>query len=341
MIQPRLAVLILAAGEGTRMKSALPKVLHQICGRSLLGHVTTVATTLGASTVALVLAQDTISPIREQFGDQYRYAVQAERRGTGHAVMQARDLLFGNADEVLVLFGDTPLLRPETAQKVVALRRSSQARLALLSFLPAEPTGYGRVLRDEAGHVVGLVEERDATAEQRLVRECNSGIMCIDAAWLWQALPQLQPSPLKNEYYLTDLVALAVQTFGAGAAVALTADDEREALGINDRMQLAEAEAIMRQRILADLMHAGVTIRDPHATYIDVDIRIGRDTIIYPGTSIQGATIIGEHCEIGPHSTIISSKIGDNVQLRQAWIEQQTIAANTIIEPFRLLKATE
>jgi bifunctional UDP-N-acetylglucosamine pyrophosphorylase / glucosamine-1-phosphate N-acetyltransferase len=330
----RLAVLILAAGEGTRMKSALPKVLHPICGRSLLGHVLAVAQRLEAAQVAMVLATDTIARIRTEFGEQYGYAVQAERRGTGHAVLQARELLSGQADEVIVLFGDTPLLRAETAQAVVDLRRTSQAYLALLSFQPASPTGYGRVLRNSQGQVTGLVEERDATSEQRLITECNSGIMCIDAAWLWQVLPQLQPSPIKGEYYLTDLVALAVQMHGPGAAVALQAADEREALGINDRSQLAEAEAIMRQQILQDLMRSGVTIRDPGATYVDIGVSIGRDTIVQPGTILRGTTQIGSNCEIGPQTTLIDTIVGDRARIRYVLAEQATIVAGQDIGPF-------
>jgi bifunctional UDP-N-acetylglucosamine pyrophosphorylase / glucosamine-1-phosphate N-acetyltransferase len=334
MNTPRLAVLILAAGEGTRMKSALPKVLHEICGRALLGHVLAVASSLEADRVAMVLASDTLQSIRAEFGEQYGYAVQTERRGTGHAVAQARDLLSNQADEVIVLFGDTPLLRAETARAVVDLRRSAHARLALLSFQPASPTGYGRVLRNHQGQVTGLVEERDATPEQRLVGECNSGIMCIEAAWLWQALPQLQPSLIKGEYYLTDLVALAVAQHGLGAAVALQAADEREALGINDRVQLAEAEMIMRQQILHELMRSGVTIRDPQATYVDVGVTIGQDTILYPGTLLRGTTIVGRGCEIGPHATLIDTTVGDRARVRYSVAEQATIVAGADIGPF-------
>lgn len=330
----RLAVLILAAGEGTRMRSSLPKVLHTICGRSLLGHVLAAANSLDAGRIAVVLARDTIDVIREALGDRYQYVVQAERLGTGHAVLQARDVLLGQADEVLVLFGDTPLLRAETARAVVQLRRTSAARLALLSFRPGSPTGYGRVLRDQHGHVTGLVEERDATPEQRLIGECNSGIMCIDAAWLWDVLPQVPRSPIKGEYYLTDLVAMAVAAGGPGAAVALEAADEREAWGINDRVQLAEAEAVMRQQILASLMRAGVTIRDPAATYVDADVQVGRDTTLLPGTLLCGSTLVGARCEIGPHATLINTQVGDDVRARYVLVEGKQIPAGADIGPF-------
>lgn len=335
----RLAILVLAAGEGTRMRSALPKVLHPICGRSLLGHVLAAADTLAAAQVAIVLARDTIDVVRQSLGERYQYAIQAERLGTGHAVLQARDLLVGQADEVLVLFGDTPLLRAETARAVVQLRRTSGALLALLSFRPSSPTGYGRVLRDEQGRVTGLVEERDATLEQRLVGECNSGIMCIDAAWLWDVLPNVPRSPLKGEYYLTDLVAMAVAARGPGAAVALEAADEREAWGINDRVQLAEAEAVMRQQILESLMRSGVTIRDPGATYVDAGVQVGRDTTLLPGTLLCGATRVGAGCEIGPHATLIDAIIEDTARVRYALVEGQTVQAGTIVGPFVHLRA--
>ncbi|GAB4181572.1 MAG: hypothetical protein Fur005_44100 [Roseiflexaceae bacterium] len=334
----RLAVAILAAGEGTRMKSALPKVLHPICGRPLLGHVVAAADAIGADQVAIVLARDTIDQVRASLGERYGYAVQAERLGTGHAVLQARALLEGHADEVMVLFGDTPLLRPETARNVVDLRRQRGALLALMSFRPTPPTGYGRVLRDANGHVSGLVEERDATPEQRLIGECNSGIMCIDAHWLWQALPRVPRSPVKGEYYLTDLVAMAVAAGGPGAAVALEASDEREAWGINDRVQLAEAEAVLRRWTLEALMRSGVTIVDPTNTYVDVGVSVGRDSVLLPGTMLRGTSRIGAGSVIGPQTTLIDSEVGERVSLPHAFLEHVTLPDGATVEPFTYMK---
>jgi bifunctional UDP-N-acetylglucosamine pyrophosphorylase/glucosamine-1-phosphate N-acetyltransferase len=334
----RLAVAILAAGEGTRMKSALPKVLHPICGRPLLGHVVAAADAIGADQVAIVLARDTIDQVRASLGERYGYAVQAERLGTGHAVLQARSLLEGQADEVMVLFGDTPLLRPETARRVVDLRRQSGALLALMSFRPTPPTGYGRVLRDANGQVSGLVEERDATPEQRLIGECNSGIMCIDANWLWQALPHVPRSPIKGEYYLTDLVAMAVAAGGPGAAVALEASDEREAWGINDRVQLAEAEAVLRRWTLEALMRSGVTIVDPTNTYVDVGVSVGRDSVLLPGTMLRGTSRVGAGSVIGPQTTLINSEVGEHAHVPHAFLEQVTLPDGATVEPFTYMK---
>jgi bifunctional UDP-N-acetylglucosamine pyrophosphorylase/glucosamine-1-phosphate N-acetyltransferase len=338
---PRLGVVVLAAGEGTRMRSALPKVLHAICGRPLLGHVLAIAEALEPAAIVVVLAPDTVEQVRASFGDRYGYAVQAERRGTGHAVLQARAALAQQADEVLVLYGDTPLLRAATAQEVVRLRRARGALVGLLSFYAHPPTGYGRVLRDAAGQVIGLIEERNATPEQRAISEGNSGIMCFDAAWLWQAIERLQPNPPKGEYYLTDLVELAVAERGPGAAVALVATDACEAWGINDRTQLAAAAAALRQRILEELMRAGVTIVDPATTYVDVGVVVGHDTTLLPGTMLCGATRVGAGCLIGPSTTLNNAVIGDGAHVRYAVIERTEIPANATIGPFAYITGAD
>src|SRR5262245_26538179 len=293
MKKSQLGIVVLAAGEGTRMRSSLPKVLHSICGRPLLGHVLAIADALEAANTVVVLAEDTIDQVRAQLGERYSYTIQAERLGTGHAVLQARSLLVNRSDDVLVLFGDTPLLRPETARAVVEARRASGALLSLLSFHAHPPTGYGRVLRDAAGHVLELIEERNATPEQRAITEGNSGIMCFDAAWLWDAIGRIQRNPVKGEYYLTDLVAMAVVERGPGAALAIPAADEREAWGVNDRVQLAQAGVALRERLLEELMRAGVTVVDPAATYVDAGVMIGAETVLLPGTLLEGATCIG------------------------------------------------
>jgi bifunctional UDP-N-acetylglucosamine pyrophosphorylase/glucosamine-1-phosphate N-acetyltransferase len=330
----RLAVVVLAAGEGTRMKSALPKVLHHIGGRPLLGHVLAIADSLAAAETVIVLAPETLDPIRHIFGEQYRYTTQTERLGTGHALLQARDLLVHAADDVLILFGDTPLFRAETARSLVAVRRDHQALLALLSFRPDIPTGYGRVLRDLAGNVTGLVEERDATPAQRRVGECNSGMMCIQAEWLWEVLPLVPRSPIKGEYYLTDLVAMAVTAGGSGAVMAIEAADRTEALGINDRVQLAQAEAVLRRRTLDTLMRDGITVIDPNTTSVDVGVTVGRDTILLPGTLLCGGTQVGVGCVIGPHTTLIDTTVGDGARVRHVLAEGVRINAGADIEPF-------
>lgn len=334
MDSPTLTTIVLAAGEGTRMRSALPKVLHPLCGRPLLGHVLAAADALGSHHTTVVLAQDTIERVRNAFGEQYHYVVQKERLGTGHAALQARDLLRGKSDDVLVLLSDAPLLRPETVQAVVESRRAAGALMALLSFEANPPTGYGRVVRDAAGHVCALVEERNATPEQRAICEVNSGIMCFKADWLWEAIDRIERNPVNQEYYLTDMVTLAVEEQGPGAALAIMAADPGDALGVNDRAQLAQAEAIMRARILDTLMRGGVTITDPAATYVDIGVTVGRDTTLLPGTLLRGATRVGSGCIIGPHTTLVDTTVGDRAQLVYALIEHTSIPAEAQIGPF-------
>jgi bifunctional UDP-N-acetylglucosamine pyrophosphorylase/glucosamine-1-phosphate N-acetyltransferase len=295
------------------------------------------ADALDTTQTVVVLAHDTIEPVRQRLGERYGYVVQHERFGTGHAVLQALPLLAGQSNQVLVLFGDTPLLQVQTAQAVIALRQRTQALLGLMSFRPTQPSGYGRVVRNDTGHVVALVEERDATPEQRLLNECNSGIMCIDANWLWAMLPQIPRSPLKGEYYLTDLVAMAVAQRGPGAVVALEVADEREAWGINDRVQLAQAELVLRERIVNELMRSGVTVVDPRTTYVDVGVTVGRDTTLLPGTLLQGATQVGPDCVIGPHTTLIDAAVGAGARVRHILAEGVTIDAGADLEPFTYL----
>jgi bifunctional UDP-N-acetylglucosamine pyrophosphorylase / glucosamine-1-phosphate N-acetyltransferase len=288
----------------------------------------------------VVLSPEKLGPVRARAGDglrkerPYIYAVQAEQLGTGHAVLQARPAVPGSSDDVLVLYGDTPLLRPETASAVVDLRRESGALVGIMSLHTPPPSGYGRVVRDAAGRVEAIVEERNATPEQFALTECNSGVMCFDAAWLWTALDRIPRNPVNGEYYLTDLAALAVTERGPGAAVALPAADAREAWGINDRVQLAQADAVMRERILERLMRAGVSVTDPANTYVEVDVTVGVDSTLLPGTYLRGATSVGAGCEIGPATMILDSSIGDRARVRYALVERAGVLEAAVIGPF-------
>jgi len=340
MNQCQLGIVVIAAGKGTRMRSALPKELHALCGRTMIGHVLAVADVLAPAYTMVVLSPEKFAPVRAQCGvgaykdRPYIYAIQAEQLGTGHAVLQARPALPSSSDDVLVLYGDTPLLRPETANAVVDLRRASSALVGIMSMHAQPPSGYGRIVRDTAGRVVAIVEERNATPEQFALTECNSGVMCFDAAWLWQALDRIPRNSVKGEYYLTDLAELAVAERGPGAAVALPAADAREAWGINDRAQLAQAEAVMRQRILERLMRAGVSVTDPANTYIDADVTVGVDSTLLPGTYLRGATNVGAGCEIGPATMIVDSSIGDRARVRYALVERAMVPEAAVIGPF-------
>jgi bifunctional UDP-N-acetylglucosamine pyrophosphorylase / glucosamine-1-phosphate N-acetyltransferase len=334
MNQSLLGVVVIAAGKGTRMHSALPKELHTLCGRSLIGHVLAVADALDPVYRVVVLSPEKLGPVRAQSGERYIYAVQAEQLGTGHAVLQARPALPGPADDVLVLYGDTPLLRAETARALVDLRRDSGALVGIMSMHAQPPSGYGRIVRDTAGRVVAIIEERNATPAQFALSECNSGVMCFDADWLWSALDRIPRNPVNGEYYLTDLVELAVAERGPGAAVALPAADAREAWGINDRVQLAQADAVMRERILERLMRAGVGVTDPANTYVDADVRVGADSTLLPGTYLRGMTSVGTGCEIGPATMIVDSCIGDWARVCYALVEQATVPAGVVVGPF-------
>lgn len=329
----RLGVVILAAGEGTRMRSTLPKILHQIVGKPLVEHVLELSHAVGAAQTALVLAPDTIDQLRERWGERYGYAVQAERRGTGHALMQAQPLLEGHVDRVLVLYGADPLLRPESVRLLLDALEQPGVVGVISTFRPEKPTGYGRIIRDDHHQVIAIVEERDATPEQRKIGEVNQGVVAYDAAWLWERLPKLTPSPVKNEYYLTDLVALAIAERGPGTIGAVELHDTNEALGVNDRIELAEAEAILRARILRELMRSGVTIVDPAHTYVDAGVQVGQDTILLPGTMLKGATVIGPNCVIGPNSVIEDSQIGAGCRVKASFMEGAVMEDGSDIGP--------
>ncbi len=333
MTEDRLGVVILAAGEGTRMRSALPKVLHQVAGKALVEHVIALGENVGAAETVLVVGPDTIEQFRTKWGERYRYVVQAERRGTGHALLQARPLLEGKVGRVLVLYGADPLLRPQSAHRLLSALAQPHVLGAITTFRPPVPTGYGRILRDAAQQVVGIVEERDATSEQRQINEVNQGVVAYAADWLWPRLAQLTPSPVKGEYYLTDLVALAVAERGSGAIVTVELDDPTEALGVNDRIELAAAEAVMRARILHELMREGVTIVDPTHTYVDAGVEVGQDTILLPGTMLRGQTRIGRNCVIGPNSVLEDTQIGDGCRVKASFMEGAVMADGADVGP--------
>ncbi len=338
MKHDRLGVVVLAAGEGLRMRSELPKVLHPLCGRPLVEHVLELARATGTAETVLVLAPETVDPLRDRLGDSYHYAVQAERRGTGHALMQARPLLEGAVDRVLVLYGADPLMRPESVQALLAELHEQRAVVAITTFRADPPTGYGRIIRDAAGQVAAIVEERDASPEQRTVTEVNQGVVAYDAAWLWPHLDRLRPSPVKGEYYLTDLVAMAVAELGTGSVVAHRLADATEAWGVNDRWELAQAERVMRERILRRLMEAGVTVVDPAHTYVDAGVAVGQDCVLLPGTMIKGTTTIGRRCVIGPNSVIEDSAIGDECRVKASFVERAVMEDGSDCGPMAHLR---
>lgn len=326
----RLMAVILAAGQGTRMKSDLPKVLHPLAGRPLVAYAVETATRVTGTLPVLVIGHGG-EQVRQALGAQARYVTQAQQLGTAHAVMQARDLLLGQADAILVTYADMPLLTEKTLRAIVAGYEQDAAVLSFLTIVAQDPRGFGRVVRDAVGRPLGVVEEASCTADQLAIRELNAGVYCFNADWLWENLPQIPLSP-KGEYYLTDMIALAVRQGRAVSAVQTT--DEAELIGINTRVHLAEAEQALRSRINRRWMEAGVTLLDPATTYIEPTVVIGPDTTIWPGTHLRGRTSIGCGCRIGPYSVIVDSAIGDRCTVVMSVVEDTVLADDVSSGPF-------
>jgi bifunctional UDP-N-acetylglucosamine pyrophosphorylase/glucosamine-1-phosphate N-acetyltransferase len=302
-----IAVVILAAGQGTRMKSALAKVLHPIAGRPMLGYAIAAAEALAPARIVVVVGRDS-EQVEQAFAGRARFALQAEQRGTGHALLQAEEALRGFEGDLLVLYGDTPLLRAESLRQMVERKRATGADLLLLSARVEVP---GIVVRDSRGRLARIVEATDATPEELAIRERNTGVYLADRSIFWKALAQADDRNEQGEIYLTSAVEILLRE-GRRVEV-LPLEDDAEGIGVNTRVELARAAAVVRERKLCELMLAGVTIVDPAATWIDVDVEIGRDSVIEPGCAIQGATRIGERVQLRPHCVIESSEIGDDV----------------------------
>jgi bifunctional UDP-N-acetylglucosamine pyrophosphorylase/glucosamine-1-phosphate N-acetyltransferase len=310
---PPLAVVIIAAGKGTRMKSALPKVMHPLAGRPLIVHVLDLALSLAPHPLITVIGHqaDTVRAVCEPLGTTC--VIQEPQLGTGHAVAQAEPHLHDFPGDILVLYGDVPLLQPETLRLLWQEHQRQEATVTVLTACLGDPTGYGRIVRDAQDRVERIVEERDASEAQRAIREVNSGIYCLRAAFLFPALKQVGQENAQGEQYLTDVVAVAVS---AGHTVAqVTAADPQEIMGINTRVDLAHLEAVVRRRICEMLMLNGVTIVDPATTVIDSQVRIEPDTVIAPFTHILGTTTLGNGCKVGPQVVIQDCTLGNQVHV--------------------------
>jgi len=322
--------VILAAGQGTRMKSKLQKVLHPVAGKPMVEHVLDAIAEARIGRAVLVVGRGA-DQVHERLGGRVAYVEQSEQLGTGHAVLQTRSLLRGEATAVLVLYGDTPLIRAGTLRALLEVEQAGSPAVTLLTATAADPTGYGRILRDEAGRVRGIVEEAAANAEQRAIREVNAGVYCFRADWLWPHLDRL-PLSTKGEYYLTDLIALAV---AEGETVeTVTLDDGTEAMGINDRVALAEAERIARERVRERLMRSGVTMTDPATCYVDATVEVGQDTVILPNTILRGQTRIGSDCLVGPGTIIEDTIVGERCRLVYSVLEGATVEDDVALGPF-------
>ena len=326
-----LVAVILAAGKGTRMKSKLPKVLHKIGGKPMLQHVLDAADAAGAARKVVVVGHEA-ELVEAMVGEQAQMALQAEQLGTGHAVMQTEAVLKDFCGTVMIICGDTPLLEAAELKKFYEGHVASQAAATVLTAFMDDPAGYGRIIRDADGNVLGIVEEKDAVLEQKAIKEINTGIYCVEAPLLFEVLATLTCDNGQGEYYLTDVLA-KLNAMGKKVGGVATADSDM-IMGINSRRQLAEAENIMRQRILNKLMDDGVTIMDPASTFIEKGVEIGQDTVIYPYTWLEGTTKIGEDCQIGPNVRLTNVRIGNTAELQFVYGHDCEVQDNVVIGPY-------
>ncbi|MDN4495384.1 bifunctional UDP-N-acetylglucosamine diphosphorylase/glucosamine-1-phosphate N-acetyltransferase GlmU [Ureibacillus aquaedulcis] len=327
--------VILAAGQGTRMKSKLYKVLHPVCGKPMVEHVVDNIQSLNVSRIVTIVGHGA-EKVKEQLGDKSEYVLQEQQLGTAHAVIQAESILNGLEGTTLVVCGDTPLIQPETMKALYEHHNSQNAKATILTAVAGNPTGYGRVIRDADGQVSQIVEQKDATPEQQLVTEINTGTYCFDNKALFEALKLVSNENAQGEYYLPDVIEI-LQKQGEIVS-AYTCNDFDETLGVNDRVALAQAEEIMRNRINEKHMRNGVTIINPLTTHISADAQIGRDTVIKPGTTIEGQTVIGEDCIIGPNSNIVNSRISDRTTVQNSVVTDSYIGEDTAVGPFAHLR---
>ncbi|MGG3560801.1 bifunctional UDP-N-acetylglucosamine diphosphorylase/glucosamine-1-phosphate N-acetyltransferase GlmU [Neobacillus rhizosphaerae] len=323
--------VILAAGQGTRMKSKLYKVLHPVCGKPMVQHVVDQILKLNVQEMVTIIGHGA-EMVQSQLGDSSLYALQEQQLGTAHAVMQASSMLEGKEGVTIVVCGDTPLITAETMESIFKQHEELSAKATILTAKIDNPTGYGRIIRNEEGLVEKIVEHKDATEAEREINEINTGTYCFDNRALFEALRSVSNDNVQGEYYLPDVIEILKKQ--GEVVTAFQTNEFEETLGVNDRVALAEAERIMRNRTNIVHMRNGVTIIDPANTYIETEVEIGQDTVIYPGTIIKGNTIIGSECQIGPNSEIDSCEIGNETVIRQSAAHKSSIGSHVNIGPF-------
>jgi bifunctional UDP-N-acetylglucosamine pyrophosphorylase/glucosamine-1-phosphate N-acetyltransferase len=332
---PDCAAVILAAGKSTRMRSRLPKPLHPLCGLPLTAHVIRSCQLAGIARSIVVIGHEG-DTVRAGLGDGVEYAVQHEQRGSGDAAKAAESALAGFTGTVVVLAGDVPLLGAQTVRQLVEHHRATGATATLLTAAMDDPTGYGRIVRNADGTVSRIVEHRDATPEERAIREINPSIYCFESGPLFEALRQVQPNNIQGEFYLTDVIELMSGSGGRVEAVAVA--DARETLGVNTRVELALVGSILRLRILEDLMLSGVTVVDPASTWVDINVSVGQDAVLQPHTFLLGSTSIGDESVIGPYSRIVDTTVGRGCAILASNIVECEIADRVKIGPYANLR---
>ena len=325
------AGVVLAAGMGTRMKSRVPKVLHKVCGQEMVVYPVRVLRDMGIGRIVVVVSPDSEDRVRDLLGDSVEYVHQAQPMGTGHALIQAAGLLKGQSDHVVALGSDSPLIRASTLQRLSAQHLKSEASITLLSAQSPSQDDLGRVMRDQAGRVTGILEASEPASNGDAGYEINAGVYCFKAPWLWDRLPSIKRAR-GGELYLTSLADLA--TSDRQIVEALVLEEPEEVLGINNRLQLARAEAAMRQRIRERWMLGGVTILDPQSTFLDASVELGQDTVLYPNTMVLGLSKIGGGCTIGPGTVIRDSVIGDGCKAVASFLDQATVEESVDIGPY-------
>jgi bifunctional UDP-N-acetylglucosamine pyrophosphorylase/glucosamine-1-phosphate N-acetyltransferase len=332
-----VAVIVLAAGKGKRMKSIIPKVVHPILGRPMISYVLDAVMKINPKKIALVVGHGA-EKVKEAVADkQVEWVLQEEQLGTGHAASCARKALAGFKGNVLILNGDFPLITPKTLKNFITSHNKSRASVSILTAILDNTEGYGRVVRSQKGEVLRVVEEKDATPIEKKLKEINSGAYCVESPFLWRALERIGAGNKQGEYYLPDVVNIASSQGKKVKGFVVT--DNRELLGVNTRAELAETEEILRRRINHSLMLSGVTMVCPESTYISPDVSIGTDTVIHPYTFIYGHTRIGKGCVIGPSVWIEDSKIGNEVTIKfSSYIADADIKDKVTIGPFAHLR---
>ena len=327
-----LKIVILAAGQGTRMKSKIPKVLHKVLDKPMLDHVMEAAQVVTNNKPIVVIGHMS-DMVREHLGDKAEIALQEEQLGTGHAVMMAEHYI-DDEDEVLILCGDTPLIKGETLKEMTKIKSEGYAAV-VMSAVEDDPTGYGRIIRDESNDFMRIREQKDASEEEKAIKEINAGMYIINGKLLKENLSKLSVNNAQREYYLTDVLE---HIKNAGHRIGVYQADKMEIMGVNSRLQLSEAERIMRLDVNKMHMANGVTLIDRNSTYIDKNVKIGRDTIIYPNCHIKGNSVIGEDCIIRENTTIEDSHIEDHVTIKSSTILSSKVGARTTIGPYAYLR---